>query len=152
MNIKKLEDRVNSEQNNKKLLGAYQKMQRLIQALEKKEIPTENLIVINADIELINSFSGTEKKLIQILKKTNSKIITFVEKELQFVIKQHYRSLGIVFGMFAGTMFSSISGSIGIMDIGTSTGMGILVGMVIGIIVGSYLDVKAEKNGLQLDL
>ena len=55
MNIEKLKDRSNSEQN-KKLLAANRKMQQLIQALEKKEIPTEILIVINKDIELINSF------------------------------------------------------------------------------------------------
>jgi len=150
MNIEKLKDRANSEQN-KKLLAANRKMQQLIQALEKKEIPTENLIVINRDIELINSFSGTEREVIKILKKANSKIIKYVEKELQFVSKQHYRSLGIVFGMLAGTMFSSIFGSIG-MGIGISTGMGISFGMLIGIIVGSYLDGQAEKKGLQLDL
>ena len=152
MIIKKLKDRTNSERRNKKLLAAYQKMQRLIQALDKKEIPTENLIAINMDIESINSFSGTEKEMVKILKKANSKIIKFVETELQFVPKLHYRRLGIIFGMLVGTMFSSLFGSIGIMDIGTSTGMGISFGMLIGIVVGSYLDDKAEKNGLQLEL
>ena len=145
MNIEKLEIK-NRIELNTKLTKAYHKMQGLIEALSKKEIPSEVLSSINADIKSLNSFSGTEKELTKILRKTYAKILAFVEKELKFVAKQHYLSLGMVFGMLAGSVFSSIFDSFGF------TGMGISIGMLIGIIVGTNLDKKAEEDGKQLEL
>lgn len=145
MNIEKLEIRKSIELNTN-LRKAYRKMERLIEALSKKEIPTEILSSINTDIKSLNTFSGTEKELTKILRKTYSKILALVEKELKFVAKRHYLSLGMVFGMLAGVVFSSLFDSFGV------AGMGISIGMLIGIIVGTNLDKKAEEEGYQLEL
>ena len=145
MNIEKLEIR-NRIELNTKLIKAYHKMQGLIEALSKKEIPSEILSSINADIKSLNSFSGTEKELTKILRKTYSKILAFVEKELKFVAKRHFLSLWMVFGLLAGVVFSSVFDNFGFM------GMGISIGMLIGIIVGTNLDKKAEEEGKQLEL
>ena len=145
MNIEKLEIRKRLELNTK-LTKAYRQMENLIDALSKKDMPAEILASINADIKLLNSFSGTEKELTKILRKTYSKILAFVEKELKFVAKRHYLSLGMVFGMLAGVVFSSVFDNFGFM------GMGISIGMLIGIIVGTNLDKKAEEGGKQLEL
>ena len=151
MNIEKLERRKGLE-GNRKLTKVYDKMQALIEALSKKDIPSDLMTFINADIKLNNSFSGTEKELTKILRKTYSKILAFVEKELKFVAKHHYVSRWMVFGMLAGVLFSSIFSSFGFMGIGSSSGMGISLGMLIGIVVGTNLDQQAENTGKQLEL
>jgi len=150
MQIEKLKVRHSTSQN-PKLSKAYRKMENIIIALKKKEISQEIWDVINADIKKINAFIGTEKALIKALKKTSTKILTFVEKELQYVSKHHYRNqwmaLGIaLFGVALGTVFSSILGNYSFMSIGIPIGMGI------GMAYGTTLDKKAEDNGKQLDL
>ena len=150
MDIEKLIKRQIREPN-KRLLKEYQKMEDLIEALNKKEIPAELLTVINDDIKLVNSFSGTDKELTKTLRKTHSKILKFVEKELKLVAKNHYRTLwmaiGIsVFGISMGTVFSTVFGNYSYL------GMGIPIGMVFGLVIGANLDKNAEKDGKQLDL
>ncbi len=150
MEIEKLKKRQIGEPN-KKLLKEYQKMEDLIDALGKKEIPEELLTVINDDIKLVNSFPGTDKELTKTLRKTHSKILKFVEKELKLVAKNHYRTLWLaigisVFGISMGTVFSAVLGNTGYI------GMGIPIGMVIGLVIGANKDKYAEKERKQLDL
>lgn len=150
MQIEKLKVRHSTSQN-PKLSKAYRKMESIIIALQKKEISQEIWDVINADIKKINAFMGTEKALIKALKKTAMKILGFVEKELQYVSKHHYRNqwmaLGIaLLGVVFGTIFSSVLGNYSFM------GIGIPIGMVLGMAYGATLDKKAEEDGKQLDL
>ena len=56
--IEKLKNRAELLQN-KKYAKASSKMQDLIIALDKKEIPDEYINVINDDIKNLNSFFGT---------------------------------------------------------------------------------------------
>ena len=151
MTVEKLK-RMKGSERNKKLTKAYDKMHRLIEALNKKDIPSKSAITINTDIKTINSFSGTEKELTRVLRKTYSRTLAFLEKELKIVAKNHYLSLGMVFGMLAGTVFSSVSWGFGSMGMGSSTGMEISLGMILGMVVGIYLDKQAEKDGKQLAL
>ncbi len=150
MNIEKLKIR-QSTSHNSKLTKAYHKMDNIIDALQKKEISQNIWNVINTDIKMINAFIGTEKALIKTLRKTAVKILKFVEEELQYVSKHHYRNqwmaLGIaVFGVTLGTVFSSILDNYSFMSIG------IPIGMVIGMSYGTTLDKKAEADGKQLEL
>jgi hypothetical protein len=117
-------------------------LQSLTFSLSKKEISSENLIIINSDIQLINSFSGTEKELAKALKNTHSKILVFVEEQYKFVAKNNYRNIGMAMGIAFGAAFSSF------LD---NPGFGISIGMILGLIVGTYLDKNAKKDGKQLD-
>lgn len=151
MNIEKLERR-NGLEGNKKHIKAYDKLEALIEALGKKDIPSDEMTFINARINVINYFPGSDKELTKELKSAYSQILKFLNEKLKLVEKNHYLSLGMVFGMLAGIVISSIASSIGILGIEVSTSMGISLGMVFGIIVGTNLDKLAEKKGNQLEV
>ena len=151
MNIEKLERRKGLE-GNRKLTNAYDKMQRLIEALSKKEMPSDELSFIDARIKLINSFPGSEKELTKTLKNTYAHILKFIEEKFKFVAKYHYRNRWMVFGMLAGVVFSSVFSGFEFMGIGSSSGIGLSMGMLIGIVIGTNLDQQAEKEGKQLNL
>ena len=140
-------------QASKRLVKAYDKMDSLIEALDKKEIPSDQEAFINESIDLINSFEGADRELIKMLKVTHSNIIKSIEKELKYVPKNHYQTQWMIFGMMAGLLFSSVFGSFGMdMGIGSSGGVGLAVGMSIGIVLGASMDSKAAKEGRQLEV
>src|SRR5210317_759765 len=107
MKIEGLQRRKGTEKN-KKINDAYDKMQLLIEALNKKDIPSEELTTINDHIVSINSFGGTDKELTKELKKTYKIILSFIEENLKLVPKNHFRALWIVYGSLAGVVLSSI--------------------------------------------
>ncbi len=145
MKIEKLKNREELLQN-KKYVKTYRKMQDLITAINKKEIPDEFISVINEGIKSLNSFVGTEKQLIKRIKKTTSNTAKFVDTKLKLVSKHHYRNFGLVMGMLFGPILTlSIDG------LGYS-GLGMVLGMVIGTAIGVSYDDKAAKEGRQLDV
>jgi len=146
MQIEELKIRKSIE-DNKRLFKAYKKMQTLIEAVNKKDIPEKAINSISKDIILLNDFMGTDKELTKILNKTYSKILKFVENELKLVPKNYYRNLwmglGILFGVALGSTFSFLFDN--------SIGLGIPIGMVLGLTLGSKLDKSAKDEGKQLD-
>ncbi len=128
---------------NRQLLKAYNKMQLLIDVLNKKEIPESILKMINTDIQRINCFSGNHLELKKGLRKSYSRILKLLEKELEWVLKDHYRNLWMSIGVALGLAFSASF---------DNNGMGLIIGLVMGIIVGNNLDKKAAQSGKQLDL
>ena len=91
MELIELIKRVNID-HNKKLKNAYSQFGELLNELNKKELPYEILSSINIGIEEINSFSESEKRLRKLMRKTQSRIIKLIEKELKLVTKNHYRN------------------------------------------------------------
>jgi hypothetical protein len=147
MEIHELNKRPNIEQNIK-LNRKFIQFEKLIFELKTKEIPDEIVIFINNNIEEINS--NSEKELKKQIKKTQTKILKLIEKELHLVTKNHYRNTWFILGMAIG---------VGIcMSIGSSSGntsllaVGIPLGFTIGIAIGTSKDKKAKDNGLQLDI
>jgi len=151
MKIETLNRRINSEQN-RKLSKAYDNMESLAKALNTKGIPEENSTIINTDIKMINSFSGSENDLIKILKKTHTKILAYIEKELSLVKKFHYQNKWMAFGMLAGVLFSAIFSNFVDAATWTSMGMGISMGLLFGLLAGKNRDKSADKEGFQLDI
>jgi hypothetical protein len=150
MEINELKKRPDNEQNNK-LTNKFFGLEKLIYALRKKELPTNIITSINEDIELINSFSGSNHELLKQLGKVQNRILKLIEKELKIVPKNHYRNLWMVLGM------SAFGVPIGV-SLGLSLGnlaflaIGFPIGMAIGIAIGSSMDKKAIMNGKQLDI
>mgnify|MGYP006906381015 CR=1 FL=1 len=152
MSFKKIQ-RLPDVQVSKRLAKAYEKLEGLIEALGKIELPADQEADINERIDLINSFEGTNRELIKMLKKTRSDIVKVIEKELNYVPKNHYQTQWMVFGMMAGLLMSSVFGGLGF-GVGSSGGVGIglAVGMAIGITLGAAMDKRVEKEGRQLDV
>ena len=133
---------------NSKLEKAYTRLQKLIDALNKKVVSDETMNTINADIKLINSFSGSDDDLRKVLKKKYSSILGLVQRNQKFVPKNYYLYRWIGFGMLAGVVFST---SIYRTEM-SAMGMSISIGMIVGVVIGNMLDNQAQKKGLQLEL
>ena len=151
MRIEKLIEPSNLEFN-RKLSIAFTKMQNLIEAFNKKEIPQDLIAKINDDIQKINSFSGSHRELTKIIRKSYSKALKIVEEKMKYVAKFHYRNLWIAYGLLAGVVFTPLFERLEFMGIGSSIGLAIPIGMIIGMVIGNNMDQQAEKEGNQLDL
>ncbi len=150
MELIELNKRVNIDQN-KKLNNAYSQFGELLNELNKKELPNETISFINSGIEEINSFTESEKELRKLIRKTQSRNIKLIEKELKLVTKNHYRNTWLaigmsVFGIPLGVAFGTSFGNMGFI------GIGLPIGMAIGMAIGAGMDKKAFEEGRQLDL
>jgi hypothetical protein len=135
----------------KKSEKKYLVFSKLLKELRKKELPEDIIDPINMQIESINSFYGTTKELVKLMKKGQYAILKLLEKELKIVPKNYYRNLWMVLGMSAfgiplGVAYGSLIGNMGML------GVGLPIGMVVGMAMGSAMDKKAKDSGKQLDL
>jgi hypothetical protein len=134
-----------------KLQQAYNQLNQLLAALSTRKLPDEVVSSINSEIDTINAASGSEKEIKSQLRKSQTRILRVIEKELKLVTKHHYRNLWMVLGMSAfgiplGVAFGLSLGNMGLL------GIGLPIGMAIGLAVGSGMDQKAQASGRQLDL
>jgi len=151
MTVEKIERRKGIE-TNKKLSKAYDQMQGLIEALSTKDLPSKEITAVNEHIVLINTFRGTDRELIKIIKKSYSSILNFIEEKLSYVPKHYYRSRWMVFGLLAASAFSTILSNLDFMGWESSASIGLSMGMLIGLVIGTHFDRKAELEGRQLEM
>jgi len=145
-------DRRENSIHNLKLLVAYQKLEDLLDALDKKEMGEEHLLFINSEIKLLNLFTGSDKDMIKHLKSANTRILSFIEKELELVKKHHYQNKWMVFGMAGGVFLSYLFKAIDYSATWNSIGFAISMGLIAGLLAGKNRDEKAKKDGKQLDI
>ncbi|MTI39017.1 hypothetical protein [Fulvivirga lutimaris] len=135
---------------NKKLKARFLLFEKVLDELNKKEIPDEIVGAINSQIDEVNAATDEEKGLKTKLKKSQNIILKLVEKELKFVTINHYRNLYLGVGLALGVAFGSAFGaSLGNMAF---MGVGLPIGMAIGIAIGTQKDKEAKESGKQLDL
>ena len=149
MKIKNLHKRTNLDRN-KRANKKYLQFQELIAELRDRELSMEIVNAINSDIDSINSWSGSDKKIGKQLKNSQSKILKLIEKELKLVTKHHYRNIWLavgngVFGVPIGIAIGVITGNMAFIGIGLPMGFGI------GIAIGTMMDQKAKDKGNQLN-
>ena len=138
-------------ESDKKLTNKSIDFEKLLNELKKKKIPSEIINSINQYIDEIHSFSGSNKGLLKLLQKVQTRILKLIEKELKIVTKNHYRNMWLAVGMTAfglpfGLVFGISTGNMALMAIGLP------VGMVIGMAIGTVKDKKAFENENQLDI
>jgi hypothetical protein len=126
-----------------KLAQTYAQFSGLLNKLNENNLPDTVANEINKDIEELNSVSDSEKILRKQIRKKQGKIITFIEKELKFVVKNHYRNTWLAIGM---SVFGSIFENMAFI------GIGLPIGMVFGIALGTQMDKKAFAEGRQIDI
>ncbi len=138
-------------ENNKKLFKKFNYLRNLIGELNKRELPSNISKSINNKIEEINSFTGSDKEVIKLLRINTSFILKLVEKKLKLVLKNHYRTQWMAIGLSAfGIPFGVVFGAA--LKNMAFIGVGIPIGMAMGIGIGTAKDQKAFDNGNQLNL
>ncbi|WKK75763.2 hypothetical protein QYS49_30720 [Marivirga salinae] len=126
------------------------KFQKLLKALSEREITALALQAINVEIDKVNQ-AESETKLSKQLQKSFRKILIISEKELNLVVKDHYRNMWLAIGMSAfgiplGVAFGAALNNYAFI------GLGIPIGFGIGIAIGSKKDKEAFEEGRQLNV
>ena len=136
---------------NKNLTDLHAQFEKLLAELRKRDLPDEVVQSINTNIDLIDPVLESEKEYIKQLRKTQTDILSQVEKELKLVPKNHYRNIWLALGIAAfgvplGVLFGIILDNMGFI------GIGLPIGIPIGLAIGTLLDKKAADEGRQLDV
>lgn len=84
MEITDLNKRPNIEQN-EKLNKKYLQFEKLLAELKKRELTTEIIGSINGNVELVNAIGDSETELKKQVRKSQSKILRHIEKDLKRV-------------------------------------------------------------------
>jgi len=137
---------------NARLNRIYVQFNELLKQLRQKELPHEIIETFNQDIEELNSTSLTGNDLKKLIKKKQVKILKLLEKELKIVPKDYYRNLWLAVGMSVFGVPIGIIYSLIFTDNMAFLGVGIPIGMIIGMLLGSSMDKKAYNEGRQLDV
>ena len=138
------------DSNSKKLVKKVNVFEKLLEELEKREMPSVVLDVINVEIERVNSFYDSEKMYSKILVKSQTNILKIIEKELDLFVKKHHQTrwmaIGAGLGVAFGSAFGASQDNMGLMALGIPLGVGF------GIAIGKQKDDEVFKLGKQLDV
>ena len=150
MKIQNLNDRPDFDENSR-LGKKYAQFQQLIFELSNKALNDDVVLVINNNINSINSISNLDIQFSKRLKSAQSKILKVIEKQHKLATKNHYRNIWLALGVGAigvpiGVIIGSITGNMAFI------GIGIPIGFGIGIAIGTMMDNKLKDQGKQLDL
>jgi hypothetical protein len=134
----------------KTLVKQIQKFEKLLNALSNRDITDSVLETINAEVEKVNQAESASLLATQ-MTKSLQKILKIIEKEMNWVAKNHYRNMWLAIGMAAfgipfGLVFSTA------LDNYAFIGIGLPIGMGIGIAIGTKKDTEAFEEGRQLDV
>lgn len=136
---------------NKKLKAKFEQFQKLLLALEERELPEEIETSINQEIEKVNTFSGDAKALQKLIAKSHQTVFQKVHKELKLVTKNYYLLLWMSLGMSSFGLPIGIAVGLSLNNMALMAAF-LPVGMAIGMAVGAAMDKKAEKDGLLLEV
>ncbi|NQV53288.1 MAG: hypothetical protein HQ500_08890 [Flavobacteriales bacterium] len=125
--------------------------QRLFDELRGRDIPQDMVEKINTHILTINSLSGSEAKFRRLMRRSQRKILDLLVKELKLVPKNYHRNMWVGLGMAVFGVPIGVSWGISAENMGM-IGVGIPLGMVIGIAIGTSMDKKALAEGRQLNV
>ena len=126
-------------------------LRRLLNEVQKKEIPADISTRINERIEEINLFAGSNKELLRTVNKSLYFIVKLLERKLKIVPRSFYRTRWLIMGMFLiGIPLGAIIGYV--MGKMVYLGLGIPTGLLIGLIIGTQLDKKTLDENRQLDI
>lgn len=141
------------EGENKKLHKLYDKLQKMLDAVNEKTLTSVEYTYITNQLELLNKFDGEDKQLMRLINKTYENILNNLAKNLKLFPKNHYLAISMVMGMLGGLIFSSIISTLGLgVNLGFSSSVSLSLGMFIGVIVGFYRDKTVKEEGRQLDI
>ncbi|MDO8966381.1 hypothetical protein [Algoriphagus sp.] len=133
-----------------KLTKKFTSLSNLIFAAGKHSLPDSLVLQINHEIEEIGVFPGTTTETIKKLDQVQKDLLKKLEKDHQLVPKNHFRNLWMIVGMSAFGL--PLGAAFGLMvDNMALLALGLPIGLAIGVALGTSLDMKAKKEGRQLD-
>ena len=136
----------NPDQLKKKEQKAVDHFNELIDALNDKEIDETTEDYIKKRISVIK-----DNFTYNTIKKEESKILDYINKQLGYVAENHYKSLWIALGMSAIGVPIGVAIGLALDQLGFM-GIGIAFGLAIGVGIGSSKDQEAKKQGKQLPI
>ena len=124
----------------------YNKFIGILMSIEKREFSTYQIVLIEKELSILNLKQPTKNRKKYIGKKLSA-FVQYLESEHSILLEGHYADLGLkmglVFGMALGTFIFRDSGA-------GATGM--CFGMLIGNIIGRYMDKEAAKQNQVLKI
>lgn len=131
--------------NENKLLGD------LIQELNYRELPPEVVVVMNTEIDRLNTLPDDHHRLLVGIRAVKRKLLKSALEDLALVPKNYYRNMWLALGMTAigmplGAVFSLALDNVSFISIGFP------MGLAIGVAIGTFYDKKAEEDNRQLEL
>lgn len=152
MELESLKVRDFSEETTSRRLE-YALLNKLIQELQNRELPPEVLIKMNEEIARLNLLADEQPKFLFHIKSVKNILLKIIKEELEIVPKNYYRNLWLALGMSSiglplGVVFSSL------FDNTSFIAIGLPLGMLIGIAIGTQMDKKAisENRMLEIDI
>lgn len=137
--------------NTEKIKNIYFQFDAILENISKKKLSETVIKEINSQIETVNATQLNGTELQKYLKKKQTEMLKYLEREMKMVPKNYYRSVWIGVGMAAfglplGMVFGLSLGNIGFL------GLGLPIGLAIGAALGSSMDKKAQAEGRQIDV
>lgn len=133
-----------------KLSRIYIQLAELLKELNKKELPKKIILIINQEIEELNTTCLSGQYLNKLVKQKQKTILKLLKRELKMSPKNYYRNLWraigmIVFGLPIGVGFGLYMSDMRLLA------LSLPISMILGIAVGSSMDKKAKEEGRQLE-
>ncbi|MEM6523440.1 MAG: hypothetical protein AAGF85_02250 [Bacteroidota bacterium] len=134
-----------------KLVQWYESFKNFINELRKRTLNDSTIEELNGAIDRLNNHKGDRHTFQVELRKTQTQLLKYLEKNEKIVVKNYYRKLWLVLGMTVygipvGLLFSLAIGNMAFIAIGLP------IGMAVGIGVGTNMDKKAAREGRQLNI
>lgn len=146
MNLKKIESRLEFG-NLLRLKNIQENFNALIDELSYKELPEIVIYKINKEVDKINESSL--KNIDRFIKSKQTSLISLITKETKIVPKYHYQNRWTMLGMFIfGTPLSILFSFLFKNNLLIS--LALPTSMILGSILGRFLDKKAAKEDRQL--
>lgn len=150
MELESLKKRLFSENKNA-INKEYALLYKLIHELQNRELPPEVLIKMNEEIARLNLLADEQPKFLSHIKSVKNILLKIIKEELEIVPKNYYRNLCLAlgmpsFGLPLGVVFSSL------FDNTSFIAIGLPIGMLIGIALGTQMDKKAILENRMLDI
>jgi len=128
-----------SKADNKRERKVYDKFVGIFSDLNHRELTDEQVQSIEEKMEELNLNVGSDNSKRNFKRKLSS-FTKYLQEKLSLVTEGYYTALGMTFGVALGVAFAPMLER----QIGISMNMGI--GLIIGVVIGQYLDNKAAKE------
>jgi hypothetical protein len=149
MDLQSLKNR--SLPGNNSLVKENKFLGELIHELNYRELPPEVVVVMNTEIVRLNTLADDHKRLRAGMRAVKRKLLKSALDDLELVPKNYYRNMWLALGMSViglplGALFSVLQDNYSFIS------FGFLIGMVLGLAIGTEMDKRALEDNRQLQL